>query len=220
MFALWADEHTECWIIITAAWLILFHLVLLWEYSLDPSSSTGKILLCGCLQQNFVCCHYLIIRATVGPWCFMTGWQRPLLDILGTEQMLKFHAETVPLSFLLTSLSPPVCLFLCPLHLYCLLPSWFLAQNSRACRYWPARPAQTGSTHPFPWTSWRKKWTVAWPMTTSSSERSLTYDTLELTSTDNTLITHVYTQNNGKQSTLYLCRVLLTKKKVVVHTKL
>lgn len=67
-------------------------------------------------------------------------------------------------------------IFLLPLPLCC--PAACLEKNSRVCRSWPGRPAQTESTHLWLLTSWRKKWTVAWRMTTNSSEKSSMYVTL------------------------------------------
>lgn len=72
------------------------------------------------------------------------------------------------------------------------LVSYPVLQNSRVCRYWPVHPAQTGSTHPFLSTSLRKKWIVAWLMTTSYSGRSLMYDQYhsQHTSNSNTCRVH------------------------------
>lgn len=82
--------------------------------------------------------------------------------------------------FISTCPTPPI-----PSLLSCLLPSWSApAQNSRVSRYWPVRPAQTGSIHRFPSTSLKKKLTAAWPMTTSCSGRSLMYGTLGHTASD------------------------------------
>lgn len=53
------------------------------------------------------------------------------------------------------------------------LPACIL-QNPRACHFWPGPQAPTGSIHPCPWTSWKRRLTGEWLMTISSSERNST----------------------------------------------
>lgn len=60
-----------------------------------------------------------------------------------------------------------------PEHLTNLPP--YILQNPRACHFWPGPQAPTGSIHPCPWTSWKRRLTGEWLMTISSSERNSTW---------------------------------------------